>query len=174
METMSQGPRAVTSSQRSPISVHCWWPAMSRRITPPLTEKEIKVRRGTFSWRHTHRSWESQHSFQATLIYHRLRQRMWDCFFPPTEKWKGLVMESLKEDLRSHSQGQVSILATCGTGKGGGVSPASLPDGTWIWKRDLWAETKTVGAEVPWATWEFWEVVQKECTTQRERRWDLG
>lgn len=29
-------------------------------------------------------------------------------------------MESLKEDLRSHSQGQVSILATCGTGKGGG------------------------------------------------------
>lgn len=75
METMSQGPRAVTSSQRRPTSVWRWWPAMSRRITPPLAEREIKVRRGTFSWRHTHRSWESQRSFQAGLIYGRLKQR---------------------------------------------------------------------------------------------------
>lgn len=88
METMSQGPRAVTSSQRRPISVWRWWPAMSRQITPPHTEREIKVRRGTFSWRHTHRSWESQHSFQAMLIYHRLKQ--WTCFLP-IKKWKGLV-----------------------------------------------------------------------------------
>ena len=86
METMSQGPRAVTSSQRRPISVRRWWPAMSRRIIPPLAEREIKVRRGTFSGRHTHRSWESQHSLQAVLIYHRLRQRM---HFFPIEKWTG-------------------------------------------------------------------------------------
>lgn len=76
METMSQGPKAVSLSQRKPISVWRWWPVMSRRITPPLAEKEIKVRRGTFSWRHTHRSLESKHSFQAVLIYHRLKQRM--------------------------------------------------------------------------------------------------
>ena len=70
METMSQGPRAVTSSQRRPISAWRWWPAMSRRITPPLTEKEIKVRRQTFSWRHTHRSWESQCFLQAMPLSH--------------------------------------------------------------------------------------------------------
>lgn len=99
METMSQGPRAVTLSQRRPISVWCWWPAMSRRITPPLAEREIKVRRELFSWRHTHRSSESQHSFQAMLIYHRLKQRM--CFFP-IKKWKGLVM--------GQSEGSVSKL----------------------------------------------------------------
>lgn len=108
METMSQRPRAVTSSQISPISVWRWWPAMSRQITPPLSEREIKVRRGTFNLRHTHRSSESQHSFQAMLIYHRLKQRM--CFFSHQEIERtgdGLVQRE------SYSKGQDSTLATC-------------------------------------------------------------
>lgn len=97
METMSQGPKAVTSSQRRPISVWRCWPAMSRQITPPLAEREIKVRRGTSSWRHTHRSSESQLSFQTMLIYHRLKQRI--CF-SPIKKWKGLMTGWSKGRLR--------------------------------------------------------------------------
>lgn len=115
METMSQGPRAVTSSQRRPISVWHWRPMMSRRITPPLPKREIKVRRGTFSWRHAHRSSESQHSFQAMLIYHRLKQRMH--FFSPSRNEKHWGWDSPRGDLGNYSKGWDSTLATCGNEK---------------------------------------------------------
>lgn len=117
METMSQGPRAVTLSQRRPISVWRWWPAMSRQITPPLAEREIKVRREMFSWRHTHRSSESQHSFQAMLIYHRLKQRM--CLFP-SRNGKDWWWDSLKGVLASSLEAKTSLLLSCrGVGRRG-------------------------------------------------------
>lgn len=122
METMSQGPRAVTLSQRRPISVWRWWPAMSRRITPPLAEREM------FSWRHTHRSSESQHSFQAMLIYHRLKQRM---RFFPIKKWKGLVMGQSEGSVRDLFWAKAPLLLPTG-GRKEGEPQGSLPSGTWI------------------------------------------
>lgn len=127
METMSKGPRAVTLSQRRPISVWRWWPAMSKRITPPVAEREIKVRREMFSWRHTHRSSESQHSFQAMLIYHRLKQRM--CSFP-SRNGKDWWWDSLKRVLVNSSEANTPLRPPYG-GERERKPQGSLPGGTW-------------------------------------------
>lgn len=43
----------------------------------PTRQERNQSQRGTLSWRHTHRSLESQHSFHTMLINDRLKQRMW-------------------------------------------------------------------------------------------------
>lgn len=140
METMSPGPRAVTLSQRRPISAWCWWPATSKRITPPFAEREIKVRGGTLSWRHTHKSLESQHSFQAALIYRRLTQRMRFSHGEMErtgdravqgETW-GAVVEAMAPLWRH-------------VGVEGGAPQGLVAGGAWIQKRKSWAETETDG-----------------------------
>lgn len=73
--------------------------------TPTCWEREIKVGRGMF-----HRSWERQHSFQAMLINHRLKQSIG---FLPLRKGKHWWQGSPKGDLGSSSKGQDSTLATC-------------------------------------------------------------
>lgn len=180
METMSQGPKAVTSSQRRPISVWRWWPAMSRRITPPLAEREIKVRRGTFSWRHTHRSPESQQPFQALLIYHRLKQRM--CFFP-SRNGKDWWQDSPKGDLEKCSKGQDSPLATCGNGRGGCHKAHWLVEPEYKWGnkqrlKEMGTQRKNWSSlpSLYWGSMSYLSdllMVSKEHMTQSERLWDL-
>lgn len=54
----------------------------------PTRQDRNQSQRGTLSWRHTHRSLESQHSFHTMLINDRLKQRM---LGPPSpiKEWKG-------------------------------------------------------------------------------------
>lgn len=165
METMSKGPRAVTLSQRRPISVQRWWPAMSRRITPPVAEREIKVRREMFSWRHTHRSSESQLSFQAMLIYHRLKQRM--CFFP-SRNGKDWWWDSLKGVLVSSCEAKTPLRPPCGGWEGGGATRLTawwnlnIKRGVMTRNWKGWMPKERNGVLVPcctevsWAAWVNW------------------
>lgn len=181
METMSPGPRAVTLSQRRPISAWCWWPATSKRITPPFAEREIKVRGGTLSWRHTHKSLESQHSFQAALIYRRLTQRMRFSHGEMErtgdravqgETW-GAVVEAMAPLWRH-------------VGVEGGAPQGLVAGGAWIQKKKVmsrnwngWTSqernrTPSPGCtEVLWAIWvNRWEV-QEECLNDTVRDYEI-
>lgn len=129
METMSQGPKAVTLSQRRPISVWRWWPAMSRRITPPLAEGEIS-QEGSIQLQ-TH---PQEFGTPALFPSHaNLSQAPTKDVFFPIEKWEGLMTGWSRGRLR-----ELFSRPTLPSGHmwewEGGVPQGSLTDRTWIEK----------------------------------------
>lgn len=86
---MSQGPKGCQcKSKKACFSVASMASNVKANYTPTHW-REIKVRRRTFSWRHTHRRWESQCFLQAMPLEPSIIGSK-DVFFP-IEKWKGQV-----------------------------------------------------------------------------------